>query len=152
MLDRLKTHFVPALIHALYSIVYFLFIIPFDMWVKAIERLALQKENGSLQLSRISSPWPFLSFLKALLLEFLFDFLIFIWYAVGLIIAIITLIKTGSVTAFLLGVVSTYYAPVTFTIARDFFQLCLLPIRKFISWCRKPAQYFDLNMQKKEIQ
>ena len=148
MLEKLKTYFVPALTHALLSILY-LFAIPLDLWVKAIERLAKQKDNGSLRISSINSPWPFLSFLKTLLLEFLFDLFIFLSYPIGLIIALTQLGDNFEVfLGFLVGV---YCLPVVFSIYRDLFALLILPFRKFISWCRKPAQYFDLNVQKKEI-
>lgn len=149
MLDTLKKHFVPAAVQAGYSIVYFLFIIPFDLWVKAIERLSIQKEKGSLRVAKINSPWPFLSFLKALLLEFLFDFAIFICYFIGIIVAIYTLVKGGGIGGFLVSLVAAYYYPVFITICRDVFQLAILPVRKLISWCRKPAQHLDLNVEKK---
>ena len=43
MIEKIKQNILPALIHVGYSILYLLVILPFDMWVKAIERLAAQK-------------------------------------------------------------------------------------------------------------
>jgi len=149
MLEKLKKSFVPALIHALYSIIYFLFVVPFDLWVKAVERLAKQKENGSLRISSIDSPWPFLSFIKAILLEFLFDLFIFLSYFIGIVLTIYGLFEEGGEA--LLILIAAYYAPLALSAARDFFTILILPIRKFISWCRKPAQYLDLKVEKKEI-
>ncbi|MBG0780794.1 MAG: toxin-antitoxin system YwqK family antitoxin [Bacteroidales bacterium] len=63
---------VSALLHFLYNFfVYFIFIVPFDLWKKATIRLANQKEKGGLNISKITSLWPFLSFLKAFILFFL---------------------------------------------------------------------------------
>lgn len=154
MFEKLQQYLVPAISHALYSIVYFLFIIPFDLWVKAIERLALQKENGTLSISKINSPWPLLSFLKTLLLEFLFDFWTLIAYPLGVLFAIylwIDGIRHDSFGAgflvFLGTIINTYYTPIYFAWCRDLFQIALMPIRKFVSWCRKPAQHLDLTVK-----
>jgi len=145
MQNNLKNDIVPALAHVGYSIVYFLFLIPFELWVKAVGRLAEQKKKGTLKIATINSPWPLLSFIKTLILEFLFDFLTFLCYPIGIIVAIYMGIDGKSIMAFILALVGAYYLPIAFAVGRDFFQLLILPFRKFISWCRKPAQYLDLN-------
>ena len=157
--NTLGSSFLPALGHAFYTIIYFLFVIPFDLWRKAIIRLAKQKRDRSLRIMGIKTEWPFLSFIKRFIFEFLFDFLIFLSYFVGLIIAIISYIKWLSdlhhihpnffeYILVLLGfLVPIYYFPVTISIIRDLFQILLLPIRKLISWFHKPAQYLDLNVK-----
>ena len=149
MFDTLKKNFLPALAQVGYSLVYFLFIVPLDIWIKAVERLAIQKKNGSLRIASINSPWPFLSWLKALMLEFAFDFAIFICYFIGPLVAIYMLFAGGGFFGFLTTLVGFYYYPVFINAFRDIFQLAILPIRKFISWCRKPAQYLDLKVEKK---
>lgn len=151
MIERIKQNILPALIHVGYSILYLLVILPFDMWVKAIERLAAQKENGALSLSKIGGPWPYLTFLKNLFFEFLFDFCILICWAVGLIDAISDLIDGIPAKYFLLDLVMVYYMPIWITLFRDLCQFGLLPLRKLISWLRKPAQYMDLKVEKKDI-
>lgn len=154
MIEKLKASLVPALIHALYSLAYILFILPFDCWVKSAERLAQQRANGSMQITRIKSPWPFLSFVKTLLLEFLFDLVAFLAYFVGVLMAFAAFFTTvkysfgAACGAFLATLIGTYYFPIGVVVTRDIFQLLILPLRKFISWCRKPAQYFDLNVTK----
>lgn len=157
MLEKLKTSLVPALIHALYSLFYLVCVLPFMLWAKAVERLAVQRQSGALQVTNINSPWPFLSFIKRLLFEFLFDLVAFLSYFVGIVLAIKTFIQMirsdwftfgDAFKAFLGVLVITYFVPVIVSLTRDFFQILLLPIRKFISWARKPAQYLDLNMTK----
>ena len=68
---KLTDQIVSALIHFLYNFfVYFIFIVPFDLWKKATIRLANQKDKGGLNISKITSLWPFLSFLKAFIRGF----------------------------------------------------------------------------------
>lgn len=154
MFEKLKEHLGPAVSHSLYSIVYILFIIPFDLWVKAVERLAKQKESGVLNISGITSPWPLLSFIKTLLFEFLFDFWTFITYFIGAMVAIFLFmmgLKEGEFVAgagmFVATLIGTYYTPLYYAWARDLCQLSLLPIQKLISWFRKPAQHLDLTVK-----
>lgn len=52
-----------ALIHVGNAIVKLL-LLPFNLWVKAIVRLADQKERGLLNISSINGLWPFFSFCK----------------------------------------------------------------------------------------
>lgn len=154
MIEKLKKNLVPALLHALYTILYLIVILPFDVWVKSIVRLVKQKESGALQITKIETPWPFLSFVKTLLLEFLFDAASFLSYFIGVVLAFkafFTMLSNEYITfgdafkAFLGILLVTYFVPVFVSIARDIFQLLILPFRKFLSWARKPAQYFDLN-------
>ena len=65
--------------------------------------------------------------------------------------AIVVMFNDGGFLGFVATLVGAYYVPVGLSLARDFFQLLLLPFAKFLSWCRKPAQYMDLNVQKREI-
>lgn len=154
MFEKLKEHLGPAVSHSLYSIVYILFIIPFDLWVKAVERLAKQKESGVLNISGITSPWPLLSFIKTLLFEFLFDFWTFITYILGAMAAIYIFMDRlldgeidEALLALIVTLIGTYYTPLYYAWARDLCQLCLLPIQKLISWFRKPAQHLDLTVK-----
>lgn len=145
----LKNATVNALVHALYSIVYLLFIVPFDLWRKATFRLAEQYQNGSFKIINIGGLWPFLSFIKMVLLEFLFDAITFLAYIIIPIIAIFAWIDSGEFSVFISICISGYYMPISTSITRDFFQIAILPIRKFISWCRKPAQQLDIDLTKK---
>ncbi len=145
-----KDHIVNSLLHFLYYFfVYFIFITPFSLWQKATIRLSEQREIGTLNISKITSLWPFLSFLKAFLLEFLIDGFIFIGYFVGLIFALYTFIKTGEFMAFVSVLAGTYFSPILLSLTRDLLQLLILPFRKFLSWANKPAQYMDLKIENK---
>ncbi len=147
---KLTEQIVSALIHFLYNFfVYFLFIVPFDLWKKATIRLAEQKEKGTLSISKITGLWPFLSFLKAFILDFLIDGVIFILYVLGLIIGIVIWIQTGEFMSFISTIVVIYFSPIMLSLLRDIIQLSILPFKKFLSWASKPAQYMDLEIKNK---
>ena len=118
---------VSALIHFLYNFfVYFIFIVPFDLWRKATTRLANQRENGGLDLSKNTSKWPFLSFLNTFILDFLIDGFIFMVYVLALPVAIIVMIS-GGFGGFISTLLAAYFAPVGMSLLRDFLQLLVLP-------------------------
>ncbi len=133
-----------AALHFLYRIVYFLFIMPFDLWRKAVSRLSKQRQEKSLDITKIDTQWPFLSFVKRFTLDFFIDGLIFI---VPLLMIIILIV--GCMDDFLMGLFSfigSYFAlPIGFSLMRDFLTLTILPFRKFLSWVSKPAQYVDIK-------
>lgn len=141
---------VSALLHFLYNFfVYFIFIVPFDLWKKATIRLANQKEKGGLNISKITSLWPFLSFLKAFILDFLIDGLTFFLYVLGLILGIAAWIISGEISSFFAVIVGVYFSPIVLSLLRDLIQLLVLPFKKFLSWASKPAQYMDLEIKNK---
>ena len=137
-----------AALHFLYRIVYFLFIMPFDLWRKAVSRLSKQRQEKSLDITKIDTQWPFLSFIKRFTLDFFIDGLIFI---VPLLMVIILIV--GCMDDFLMGLFSfigSYFVlPIGFSLMRDFMTLAILPFRKFLSWVSKPAQYVDIKQIKK---
>lgn len=151
-MNKLKKSLGPALAHSGLTIVYFLFIVPFDAFVNAVERLAKQRQNKALKLSEIKTPWPFFSFLKRVFLDFSFDFLTVLCYLLAPLIFIIVLASGGGFLGALAILVGCYYAPLFIAWLRDFTVMILMPIRKFISWCYKPAQYLDLNVTKDKAQ
>ena len=159
-MEKLKQLFGPALIHSLHTIVYFLFIVPFDAFVNAVERLAKQRESKALKLSEIKTPWPFFSFMKRVFLDFGVDFLTLLAYILAPLLALVALIwgiATKTNFFLILGtmigvVVACYYAPLFFAWLRDCIVMMILPFKKFLSWCYKPAQYFDLNVTKDKPQ
>lgn len=147
---KFSSQLVSALSHFLYNFfIYFLFVVPFDLWKKATIRLADQKEKGTLNISKITSLWPFLSFLKTFILEFLIDGIIFFMYIIGVIIGLIVWIDTEEVSSFLATLAVVYFSPISLSLIRDYIQLIILPFKKFISWASKPAQYMDLEIKNK---
>jgi uncharacterized membrane protein len=141
-----------AFIHFLYVyFIYTLFILPFDIWVKAVMRLALQKERGTIKFTNIDSPWPFLSFLKMYIFEFIIDGAILVVWPIGVLMAIIISgnVYENAFFAFLGVLFGFYLAPLLLILLRDILQILILPITKFIGWARKPAQHLDINMQNK---
>ncbi len=142
-----------AFLHILYQIVYVLFIVPYHIWCKALQRLAAQRENKALKFSEINSPWPMLTFLKRWFIDFLFDMLIAIAWIVG----IYLFFKIGHFDAFKyafwralkeasLFLMAVYFSPAVISWLRDLFILALKPIKKFFSWLSKPAQHLDLTI------
>ena len=117
---------------------------PFDLWRKAVSRLSKQRQEKSLDITKIDTQWPFLSFVKRFTLDFFIDGLIFI---VPLLMIIILIV--GCMDDFLMGLFSfigSYFAlPIGFSLMRDFVTLTILPFRKFLSWVSKPAQYVDIK-------
>tara|TARA_B110000977_G_C11080780_1_gene492859 strand:- start:3569 stop:4024 length:456 start_codon:yes stop_codon:yes gene_type:complete len=148
--NKLPKQIVSALTHFLYNFfVYFIFIVPFDLWKKATIRLANQKENGVLNISKIKSPWPFLSFLKTFILDFLIDGVIFMLYVLGLFIGIAAWVESGAFSSFIATIAVLYFSPILLSVLRDYLQLLVLPFKKFLSWASKPAQYMDLEIKNK---
>lgn len=157
-----KTFFeelVDALAHIFFTIVYILFIVPFELYAKAVHRLAEQRRNNSLSIKDIDSPWPFFTLLWRLNLYFIFDFTIVISWGVGIIAAIVLFFSgiTDSYDrfqhafgGFFAALICAYYMPVLMTWFRDFAQFSVLPLKKYMSWLRKPAQHVDLTMDKEK--
>jgi len=150
MNTNFKDHFINALLHFLYNyFVYFLFVVPFDLWRKAVVRLSEQKSAGSINIKKIKSQWPFLSFLKSFIIDFLIDGFILMSYVTAPIAALVVGINDGGFGGFLLILIVSYYAPLALSILRDLTQLYILPLKKFLSWVKKPAQYMDLKIENK---
>ncbi len=156
--EPLSQTFLPALQQALLGILHLL-LVPFNLWKKSVTRLAHYKENQSLVMANIHTPWPFLTFIKRFTCDFFLDLLTFLSYIILPIIHIKDTVQFADNTwisgkdvmeFFLGGLLVIYLAPVALALLRDFIQLLLLPIRKFISWGTKPAQYYDLNVKKKD--
>jgi len=146
----LSADLINALVHTLYTFfAYLLFIVPFDLWKKALVRLSNQKKNKSLSIDNIKGLWPFLSFIKVFILEFAFDGLIFSSYFIGFVVGIITWINDGAFSDFITMVVGSYFAPIPLSLLRDLIQLSTLPFKKFLNWLSKPAQFMDLEIRNK---
>ena len=150
--------FLMGLVHSLYRIIHFIFILPFSIWKKSVSKLAEQKKHDFLKLDTINAPWPFLTYLKRYMFDFLFDALILLTYVlapiVALILFIVYLVNEApflvAFSALLSTLIAAYFAPLSIAFTRDIFQLLLIPFRKFVSWGSKPAQYMDFNIAKQQ--
>lgn len=141
---------IKALKHFAYHFfIYFLFVMPFELWKKATLRLAEQNEKGDLNISKLKGAWPFLSFLKVFFLNFFIDGIIFIQYILGGFISIFIWIETGEFKSFMTYLAFIYLSPVLLSLVRDIIQLCMLPFKKFVSWVNKPAQFLNLEIENK---
>ena len=151
---------VDATLHVVYAIVK-LIVLPINLWAKAVARLAEQKNKGLLDVNNIRGIWPFFSYIKRLLVEFLFDAISFLSYPVGIVSAIVALfiyivihgeqlwiaiIFTGWI------ILIVYVIPVAMALCRDTFHLLLLPVNKIINWFRKPPQQIDIDIRKHDNQ
>ena len=145
------------------NVILYILRLPFDLWIKAITRLAQQNNNGFMKLSSIEGPWPFFSFIKRLCLEFAFDAIAVLSYPLGALVTVyyffdnlITPIANGffsietfsiAVIAFIGGLITVYTFPIFMAGIHDLLQFVILPIRKLISWFRKPAQQLDIDVK-----
>lgn len=62
--DSQFANIVPALIQFFSTIGYFLFAVPFALWMRAVNNLAAQRKTGSLRIGTIKSPWPLFTLLE----------------------------------------------------------------------------------------
>ena len=145
------------------NVVLYILRLPLDLWVKALGRLADQKNNVFLKLSGITGPWPFLSFVKRLCFEFVFDAIAALSYPIGVLVVVyhffdnlITPIANGffcfetlmlAITVFIGELITIYTLPICMAGIHDLLQFVILPIRKLISWFRKPAQQLDIDIK-----
>lgn len=144
--------------HILYQLVYYIFILPYEVWCKAIRRLAAQRENSALKFVEIKSPWPLFTFLKRWCIDFFFDMLI----AIAWIVLLFFFFKNfkelviipfkhdfgDGVKALLLELYLMYSSVLVIHFYRDLFILLLKPISKFLGWLNKPAQHLDITIDK----
>lgn len=151
MENKLVKTLLGALLHTLVTIGKF-FLTPFNLWLNAAERLVEQKENGSIDLRQIKGFWPMLSYLKRFFLDFLLDALSLLAYPLGVLWAFIAFFMDVvdvsfvlALSGFIATVITVYFLPLFFSLYRDLCVLCLLPIRKFLDWAKKPAQYLEIN-------
>jgi len=140
-------HFLSALTFVLTEFLKIL-VVPYNLYCKSIERLIETKESSALSIEKSSSNWPFLSFLKRLLLEFLLDAITLLVYPIGVIVFGAVVIQESFFDGFG-SLLAAYIAPVTLSIVRDLFQIFILPFRKYIDWAKKPAQHMNLDIKNK---
>ena len=146
MEKKFSERLIAALIQLLLGI-WYVIKLPYSLWVKSMNNLVAAKENGRMDLNKMTSEWPFLSFLKVFFLEFLFDAISFSSYLIGFLVAIYSWIDSGEFAMFIGGLLMTYNIPVTIMLTRDMFKILILPFRKYLSWAAKPAQELDLNIK-----
>lgn len=146
MEKKFSEKLIAALIQLLLGI-WYIIKLPYSLWVKSMNNLVAAKENGRMDLNKMTSEWPFLSFLKVFFLEFLFDAISFSSYLIGFLIAIYSWIDSGEFAMFIGGLLMTYNIPVAIMLTRDMFKILILPFRKYLSWAAKPAQELDLNIK-----
>ena len=145
---------VDAIIHLLYRFAYFLFILPFGLWKNAIIRLSKQKREHALDVTAVKTEYPFLSWLKRFIFDFVIDGLTAIAWLIGFIVFIIGICQGelkglgfwDVLTAILMTLYCIYWAPVALAIIRDLLTLfVVMPIRWLISFFRRPAKTYDLT-------
>lgn len=141
-----------AILDSILKILEFIFVWPFSVWLKAVDRVNAAKRSDSLNLRNINNRWPMLTYLKRFFFEYLFDAVSVLSYIVGILVALFLFFKGISISfgvaagAFFGAIVLFYFFPVFNSILRDWLQLTFVgPIRKFVSWIDKPAQYLDIN-------
>lgn len=118
-----------------------------------------QRKKKSLDVKSINTDYPFLSWLKRFLFEFLFDGIIVVCWIIGVIFALIGFfndlgdyyLSFGKVFMTFIGMLYiSYIVPIIITILRDLTTLCvIMPVRWWISFLRRPAKTYDLTHEGK---
>lgn len=151
---------VDALLHVLITIGR-VFVLPLSLWIKSTTKLVAQKQEAALDMNKIDSPWPFFSWVKRWIIDFLFDALAFVSYPLGVVWAFIAFFVNltyidaftdkrvwefgWAFGCFLTCLACTYFAPLFISYLHDCTVMSLLPIKKIIDWFKKPAQYLELK-------
>ena len=108
-----------------------------------------QKKNGSLNVSEINSEFPFLSWLKRFVFDFLIDGLTVIAWLLFLIFFFIEegkALKYMGLFDVVLALYVIYITPTILAIFSDALVIFfIMPIRWLISLFRRPAKTYDLN-------
>ena len=131
------------------------------MWIKSITKLVAQKQEAALDMNKLESPWPFFSWIKRWVIDFLFDALAFLAYPAGVVWAFVSFFVNltyynefqnvrvwefgDAIGSFFACLACTYFAPLAISFLHDFAVLSLLPIKKIIDWFKKPAQFLELK-------
>ena len=153
--DQFSHNVIKALKHSLLTILSFLFLTPYRLWVKSVNKLVKQQQDGFLNVTHIDGLWPLLSFVKRFFLDFCLDAITFLSFPIGVFVAVlgfvVGIIETNATEGMLLFfsiLASSYFViPVLCAILHDTTQLLLLPFNKFLSWCKKPAQQYDIDLR-----
>lgn len=146
-----------------------IFVAPFKLYAKVVDRLADQQNSDYLNISKIDSPYPIFTYIDRMFTKFFFDFTTLLSYPIGALISVIAFGYTiyghyqidelfrpefsttlKAALGLMIGIlIITYYMPIFFQFMRDFVQFSLMPFKKFLSWLKKPAQY--MYIKKEEI-
>lgn len=128
-----------------YRLIYFLFVLPFDLWKKAIIRLFNQRKKHMLDVDKINHEVPFFVWLKRFFFDFVLDGIAAMGWFIGALFAIIMAIKTKD-AQWLLMIFVVYYIPFGMALTRDSLTISVvLPFRWLLSFYRRPAKTYDLN-------
>ena len=128
-----------------YRLVYFLFVLPFDLWKKAVMRLYNQRKRHMLDVYTINHEVPFFVWLKRFFFDFVLDGIAAMGWFIGALVAIILAIVTKDVE-WLLLIFGVYYIPFAMALTRDSLTFStILPIRWMLSFYRRPAKTYDFN-------
>lgn len=160
-MDKLKQIILDALVYSTLAVLKFIFLLPFNLWLKAASKLAEQRKNNNLEYQEADGLWPFLTYIKQFAFGFGFDAAIFLSYFIGIILAIIfwfiSMLSAehlfpGLIDGFQTAItiiIYAYMAPIYISLLRDIIQILLIPFRKFLSWGSKPAQHTELEIKNK---
>jgi len=152
--DEMKKDIATVFKFVLYNLIIYILKLPYALFKKSINSLALLSKKGSLRIAETDSKWPFLSWLKIYLLDFSLDAATFLAYIVGYPLIILSFILSvidgyGSfgdkLGVSFLAALSLYFAPMIIAIIRDLMQILILPFRKYIDWAKKPAQHMEID-------
>lgn len=141
--------FLSATRHVLYRVVFFVLILPFNLWKRAVERLDDQRRNKLLDTSTIEHEVPFFVWLKRFLFDFIFDGIAMFGWLIGIVITMAHAFNAANFSLmadFVVPLLITYYIPLVMAIMRDTLTfVVVMPVRWLLSYLRRPAKTVDIN-------
>lgn len=128
-----------------YRLIYFLFVLPFDLWKKAVMRLYIQRKRHMLDIDTIKHEVSFFVWLKRFFFDFVLDGIAAMGWFIGALVSIIMAIKTRD-AEWLLMIFGVYYIPFFMALTRDSLTFStVLPIRWLLTFYRRPAKTYDIT-------
>ena len=147
--DNIWMEWLTSILHFLYRIVYLLFILPYDLWKRAVRRMTAQRKNQALEADKIKHELPFLVWLKRFVFDFVLDGIAILSWIIGVVYVIIGIANGYSFDFFedlVMPLYAWYVMPLLMAIVRDVITYTIvMPIRWTLSFLRRPAKTYDLT-------
>lgn len=134
-----------VLFHCVITILKLLLYFPLKVWFLSAKKLFEQNDKKRIECVKTDDMWPFLTFLKRYIFDFLFDAAIFLSYFIGIVVCIVIISYDEEFFYVLIAFIVTYYMPYMILLLRDILNIMLIPFYKFVNWGSKPAQYIEIK-------
>ncbi len=152
--DNIWMEWLTSILHFLYRIVYLLFILPYDLWKRAVKRMTAQRKNHALDADKIKHELPFLVWLKRFVFDFVLDGIAILSWILGVVLVIIDIVDFhyfdfhyfSFFGDLVMPLYVWYVMRLSMAILRDVITFTVvMPIRWCLSFLRRPAKTYDLT-------